>query len=228
MFDLETSGCTFADLQLSPAQCDQIASTIPPVSSGRGGIRHLLSHPTVLRLLLRRQLGEYLCSVTGRELVAVKATFFDKSLDANWRAQWHQDRSVSVRERADVPGYGPWNTKAGYVRVDAPATVLGQMIAARIYLDACGPANGPLHVIPGSHRLGKVREEHIAAIVKQSQRAEICAQRGMIFVMRPLLLHSSIPSLVAEHRRVLHIEFAPRESISPLSWETAIALRRAA
>jgi hypothetical protein len=30
------------------------------------------------------------------------------------------------------------------------------------------------------------------------------------------------------HRRVLHIEFAPAEAISPLQWQTSIHLRRAA
>jgi hypothetical protein len=46
--------------------------------------------------------------------------------------------------------------------------------------------------------------------------------------MRPLLVHASAPARAAAHRRVLHIEFAPPEAISPLQWHTAMQLRRAA
>jgi hypothetical protein len=46
--------------------------------------------------------------------------------------------------------------------------------------------------------------------------------------MRPLLVHSSSSARAPEHRRVLHIEFAPPEAISPLQWHTAVPLRRAA
>jgi hypothetical protein len=46
--------------------------------------------------------------------------------------------------------------------------------------------------------------------------------------MRPLLVHASSPSRTPAHRRVLHLEFAPLEAISPLQWHSAIPLRRAA
>src|SRR6266568_2540974 len=102
------------------------------------------------------------------------------------------------------------------------------MVAARIHLDACGPDNGPLRVIPGSHLLGKVPEARLAEVVASSEQVEICVPQGAIVLMRPLLIHASTPSRADAHRRVLHIEFAPAEAISPLLWETAIHLRRAA
>jgi hypothetical protein len=46
--------------------------------------------------------------------------------------------------------------------------------------------------------------------------------------MRPLLVHSSSSAHAPQHRRVLHIELAPAEAISPLQWHAAIPLRRAA
>jgi ectoine hydroxylase-related dioxygenase (phytanoyl-CoA dioxygenase family) len=228
MNSLEDAGYELTDLTLSEAQCEQAALSIPGVSGGRAGVRDLIQHPTVVRLLAHKRLGELLWSVIGRDLVAVKATLFDKTPGANWRAQWHQDRTLAVKEPLDVPGFGPFSMRGGSAHVDGPASVLAQMVAARIHFDACGSDNGPLRVIPGSHLLGKLSPEQLARTVARNDAVEVCAARGAILLMRPLLVHASSASQSAEHRRVLHIEFAPAEAISPLLWETAIHLRRAA
>jgi ectoine hydroxylase-related dioxygenase (phytanoyl-CoA dioxygenase family) len=228
VISLEEAGYQVADLALSKGQCEQAASSIPGVSGGRAGVRDLILHPTVVRLLAHKRLAELLWSVIGRDLVAVKATLFDKTPDTNWRVRWHQDRVLAVKERLEVPGFGPWSVRCGSAHVDGPASVLAQMVAARIHLDACGPENGPLRVIPGSHLLGKLSDDQLAKIVASDEQVEVCAPQGAIVLMRPLLIHASSPSRADAHRRVLHIEFAPAEAISPLLWETAIHLRRAA
>ncbi|HYI09882.1 MAG TPA: phytanoyl-CoA dioxygenase family protein [Thermoanaerobaculia bacterium] len=228
MTDLHARGFALAQISLSSTQCDHIASAIPSVSAGRGGVRGLVSHPTVLQILHHKQLGDYLWSVVGRELVAVKATLFDKTVASNWRAQWHQDRVIAIRERMDVPGYGPWTVKAGVPHVEPPASVLEQMLALRVYLDESGPENGPLRVLPGSHHLGKLDDDEIQRLAEAETPAEVHARKGEFLLMRPLLVHSSSPSIAPDHRRVLHIELAPAEAISPLQWQTAVQLRRAA
>lgn len=191
-------------------------------------MRNLISHPTVLRLLLHERLGGYLWSLIGRDLVAVKATLFDKSEETNWRVQWHQDRAIAVKERLAVPGYGPWTTKSGTLHVEPPAEVLAQMVAIRVHLDECGSENGPLRVIEGSHTGGKLTDQQLAKVVGDSPSVEVTVAQGAILVMRPLLVHSSSVARASAHRRVLHIEFAPLESISPLKWHTAVPLRRVA
>jgi len=98
----------------------------------------------------------------------------------------------------------------------------------RIHLDACGPDNGPLRAIPGSHRSGKLRESDLAGLVAGCRAIDLTADAGALILMRPLLVHSSTVARAPEHRRVLHIEFAPREAISPLEWRSAVTLRRAA
>lgn len=228
MTDFRTRGFTIADVKLTHLQCDHLASSVPSVSAGRGGVRGLLAHPTVLQLLQHQQLGQYLWSTVGRDLVAVKATLFDKTAASNWRVQWHQDRVVAIRERMDVAGYGPWSVKAGMAHVEPPASVLEQMLAVRVHLDDCGPDNGPLRVLPGSHEWGKLDEEELAFRVASGTPVEVPAAKGSLILMRPLLVHASSPSLLPGHRRVLHIEFAPPEAISPLQWQTAIQLRRVA
>lgn len=226
--NLDADGYELSNLILPRHQCEHLAASIPPTSSGRGGVRHLISHPSVIQLLQQGSLGRYLWSVVGRDLVAVKATMFDNTSSSNWRVQWHQDRAVAIKERLDVSGYGPWSMKSGTLHVEPPARVLEQMIAVRVHLDACGAGNGPLRVVPGSHRYGKISESRIAEVAAATPAAELLAEQGAILLMRPLLLHASSTAQQPGHRRVLHIELAPRESISPLHWHTALELRRAA
>jgi len=227
--DLESDGYALADIVFADHQCAHIVSSLPAViGAARAGVRNLIGHPTVVALLSHRRLAEYLWSMIGRDLVAVKATLFDKTDEANWRARWHQDRTIAVKDRLDVAGFGPWSTKAGSLHVEAPQAVLAQMVAIRIHLDECGAGNGPLRVIPGSHRLGKIGEAEIARAVAGGRMAELHVPQGGLLLMRPLLVHSSPPAVSPEHRRVLHIELGPAEAISPLKWNETIGLHRRA
>lgn len=229
MDDLDGDGYALADILLARHQCEHIAASLPSLAgAGRGGIRNLISHPTVVRLLHHERLGAYVWSVIGRDLVAVKATLFDKTPGANWQVQWHQDRAIAVKERMAVAGYGPWSTKAGIPHVEAPPEVLAQMLAVRIHLDECGSENGPMRVIPGSHQSGKLPAEELERKVANGPVVELFAPQGAIVLMRPLLVHASSSARSPQHRRVLHIEFAPVEAISPLQWHSAVPLRRAA
>jgi ectoine hydroxylase-related dioxygenase (phytanoyl-CoA dioxygenase family) len=226
--DLDRAGFALADITLADHQCQHLATSLPEPTGGRAGVRNLIGHPTVLRLLLHERLGGYLWSMIGRDLVAVNATLFDEPVESSWRVRWHQDRAITVKERLAVPGYEQWSTKAGTLHVEPPVEVLAQMIAIRVHLDECGAQDSPLRVIAGSHRAGKLTERQMAELVAESAIVNVTAAQGSIVIMRPLLVHSSSPALNSTHRRVLHIELAPLEAISPLKWHTAVQLRRAA
>jgi ectoine hydroxylase-related dioxygenase (phytanoyl-CoA dioxygenase family) len=73
------------------------------------------------------------------------------------------------------------------------------MLTLRLHLDDMTEENGPLKVLPGSHR-----NETAAAPVT------IVGKRGDVLLMRPLLSHCSNRSLpdTKQHRRILHFEFA--------------------
>jgi ectoine hydroxylase-related dioxygenase (phytanoyl-CoA dioxygenase family) len=46
-----------------------------------------------------------------------------------------------------------------------------------------------------------------------------CLNAGDALVMRPLLLHASSPARKPDHRRVIHLEFAPANLLpAGLSW----------
>jgi ectoine hydroxylase-related dioxygenase (phytanoyl-CoA dioxygenase family) len=226
--DFHSCGYLVADVSLSPEQCDHLIEALPPVAAMRGGIRGLISHPTVLQVLRHRRLAEYLWSVIGRDLVAVKATLFDKTAQGNWQVHWHQDRVVAVRERLAVAGFGPWSAKAGILHVEPPTSVLDQMLAIRFSLDDSRAENGPLRVIPGSHHWGKLDAPAIEDKVSHHSAVQLHLPKGSLLLMRPLLVHSSASASAPAHRRVLHIEFAPADAISPLQWHTSVPIRRAA
>lgn len=152
--------------------------------------------------------------------VAVRTILFDKTGEANWTVPWHQDRSIAVIEKRDVPGFGPWSNKAGVVHVQPPTALLRQMLTLRFSLDQCGPDNGPLRAITGTH-MRLLTPDEIDALT-QSKASTICTtEAGGVVIMRPLLLHASSPAKQVGRRRVLHIEFGPPELPSGLRWAMA-------
>jgi hypothetical protein len=83
-----------------------------------------------------------------------RATLFDKSSDANWLVVWHQDTALPLHRRIDARDWGPWSVKAGVVYAHAPAGALSNVVALRVHLDDSTSTNGPLRVLPRTHRLG--------------------------------------------------------------------------
>lgn len=155
----------------------------------------------------------------GEEAAPVRGVFFDKTIEANWKVAWHQDLSIAVQERIDVPGFGPWSIKAGVVHVQPPIEILEGMLALRIHLDACVELNGALRVIPKSHLQGRLNSGQIQSYRQKTNEVTCCVGSGGVLMMRPLLLHSSSASTRPEcHRRVIHIEFAGRELPGGLRW----------
>src|SRR5262249_33978020 len=95
--------------------------------------------------------------------------------------------------------------------------VLEAMLTVRVHLDAVADENGPLKVIPGSHRTGK---EFVAENVAPRV---LHAGRGDVLLMRPLLAHASGRSApqTRRHRRVLHLEFAASAALpAGYAWHT--------
>ena len=162
-------------------------------------------------------------AVLGPHCFAVRAILFDKTPTANWKVVWHQDLTIAVRERASVLGFGPWSEKDGVAHVQPPETLLERMLAVRLHLDDCGADNGPVRVLPGSHRVGRLSAGAIDQWRGAREEVACLAERGAILAFRPLLLHASSPATVAAHRRVIHIEFAVDELPEPLAWYDRVA-----
>ena len=188
----------------------------------RGGIfaiRNLLDvSPEVGELAHSTAVRELVEPVLGPDCFPVRGILFDKIPDANWKVPWHQDVTIAVQDKVEVEGFGPWSMKSDVLHVQPPAYVLERMLSVRLHLDTCGEANGALRVIPGSHRQGRIPEEQIPTI-RQTSYEHVCAlEVGGALLMRPLLLHASSPSLVPEHRRVVHLDFAAVQLPNGMKW----------
>jgi hypothetical protein len=182
-------------------------------------IRNLLdSVPAIAELAASEKLSKVAGQVLGAAATPVKGTLFDKTPDANWLVPWHQDLTICVNKRVDLDGYGPWTTKAGVVNVQPPVSVLEQMLAIRIHLDDCDEHNGPLRVLPGTHRLARLSADQIELAQAQINPINCVVSSGGAVLMRPLLLHASSPSKIPGHRRVIHIDYAAIKLPSGLSW----------
>ncbi len=101
-------------------------------------------------------LGSLAAALCGRPSRSVRILIFDKTVETNWAVGWHQDRTIAVRQAADVDGYGIWTTKQGVCHVEPPEALLANMVTLRLHLDDCGAENGALQILPGTHRLGRI------------------------------------------------------------------------
>jgi ectoine hydroxylase-related dioxygenase (phytanoyl-CoA dioxygenase family) len=137
----------------------------------------------------------------------VRALYFDKPPDRSWSLPWHRDRTIAVK-RNDVltDDFRKPTMKSGIPHVEAPESLLANMLTLRIHLDAMTAENGPLSVIPGSH---------IVQRESMRQPVQLNADAGDVLAMRPLLSHSSTASRegTTMHRRVIHLEFAPHAEL---------------
>jgi Phytanoyl-CoA dioxygenase (PhyH) len=186
------------------------------------GVRNLLEICPASRALARQaNIRQFVTPVLGEGAFAVRAIYFDKVPGSNWSLFWHQDNVISVAARVEVAGYVGWSRKAGVWQVQPPGHVLANMLAVRVHLDDCGPENGSLRVLPGSHRFGWLEEQ--LDDWKQRVSEVVCTvSRGGVVTMCPLLLHASAKSAAVGHRRVIHIEYACDTLPESLEWNNRV------
>lgn len=148
----------------------------------------------------------------------VSAIFFDKTRDANWSLDWHQDRVIAVRQRIDTPGFGPWTMKSGLLHVAPPMELLARMVIVRIHLDDVTGDSTPLIIAPGSHRLGHVHEREIPDVVARCGTFTCIARRGDVWRYATPILHASSVNKSGRRRRVLQVGYSADALPYGLDW----------
>ena len=176
-------------------------------------VRRLAGSPTLLGLAR---------SVLGPGAFAVRGLLFDKSEAANWGVPWHQDLTIAVRGRVAEPGFGPWNVKGGITHVRPPVEVMEGMLTLRVHLDDCGAGQGPLRVLPGSHRNGKLSAEATRERLEVIEPVDCLVPGGGVVMMRPLVLHASSAASEPRRRRVIHLEYAVNDLPGRVEWFEAV------
>src|SRR5438552_18606411 len=103
---------------LSTTQLSELESTLSAQPRDHAGVR--LSGIAELRPFLNPAgpIGQIPALILGPECLPVRAILFDKSADQNWPLGWHQDRTIAVKQRIEVEGFGRWSIKSGMVHVE--------------------------------------------------------------------------------------------------------------
>jgi ectoine hydroxylase-related dioxygenase (phytanoyl-CoA dioxygenase family) len=218
---LDTEGFAIVDRYLNPTTIAVLIHDLEALdlTPDRAGIRNILELlPSVENLARSPEIRSLVEPILGTTARIVRSIFFDKQPTANWKVPWHQDVTIAVKNRWELPDYHPWSLKGGIPHVQPPTAILERMLTVRIHLDRTDAANGALKVIPGSHRQGKLSAVEIDRH-KQLDTSTICTcEPGGILLMRPLLLHASSIATVPTHRRVIHLEYANCSLPAGLEW----------
>jgi ectoine hydroxylase-related dioxygenase (phytanoyl-CoA dioxygenase family) len=204
----------------SQAECDSIAARLETITGA--GTRCLLDNDwcQTLSMTLKNRLTTTISEIS--RLAAVQCTFFNKSTKSNWFVAFHQDRSIPVASSETAKDWPGWSHKEGMTFVHGPDELLADMIAVRLHIDDCTTDNGPLRVIPDSHREGALSPQQIEILRQSSNDNPLTVGTGGVIAMRPLLLHASSKSRTMANRRVLHFLFGPTELPAGLKWRRAV------
>jgi len=205
----EDQGFATREEVFSSAEFQSVLEAIGRFSNGsQAGVRHLMSLSEVAGLTTDDRLLNLCQDITGKTLIPYKATLFNKTGKANWLVTWHQDIALPVEREFVADGWGPFTRKAGVTYGHAPTEALRKIVALRVHLDPSTPSNGPLRVIPGSHRKRVLDDTDFQRIVRSGEKIELTVGSGGVIAMSPLLIHASSKCASDEPRRVLHIEYA--------------------
>lgn len=195
----------------------QLETAFSHLPSDRPGLRLRDVAGLPMLLAARSAIGSIPARHLGPDARPVRAILFDKSAATNWSLGWHQDRTIAVKQRQDVAGFGPWTVKQGMQHVAPPFALLAGMLTLRIHLDPVPADNAPLLIAPGSHRrlFAEQDIEHAVA----AHGTHVClANAGDIWVYSTPILHASDAATKPARRRVLQVDYAAVPLPGGLEW----------
>lgn len=192
----------------------QLSKLKPSVASNRNkefvyGVRNLMNlSPEIKDFAESETVRKLAENFLGKKARVVRAIYFDKTPDANWKVPWHQDLTISVKGKRETEGFTAWTMKAKIQHVQPPIEILENMITIRFHLDEADDTNGALKVIPKSHRKGRLSATEIKKEREANESVFCRVKQGDCLIMRPLILHSSSAGTNPKRRRVIHLEFS--------------------
>ncbi|KPH12891.1 phytanoyl-CoA dioxygenase family protein [Chryseobacterium sp. ERMR1:04] len=223
---ISENGFTVINTIFSDDEIDRITDAIQNIDTSKDtfrksedlfAIRQFLKEiPEVNELIFNENIKKIIKEVFGDKYAAVKSIYFDKPEKSNWYVAYHQDLTISVDKKLELPNFGPWTTKQNQFAVQPPLDILENIFTIRIHLDDTDENNGALKVVPQSHAKGIYRPETIDWSVETEKICNV--EKGGVMIMKPLLLHGSNRTTNGKKRRVIHIEFSDRELPEELNW----------
>jgi hypothetical protein len=202
---------------VAPFLCE-LRSTLAHLPGETAGVR-IFGLTALPPFLLRSgPVGAIAAGIVGPDCQAVRAILFEKTATTNWSLAWHQDRTISVKRRVAVEGFGPWTTKSGMQHVAPPFYFLSRMLTLRVHLDDVPSDNAPLLIAPGSHKFGRVPVSRIDDVVRQCGVRQCLAEAGDVWLYATPILHASDSAVTPHHRRVLQVDFSADKPPGGLEW----------
>ncbi|WP_427969207.1 phytanoyl-CoA dioxygenase family protein [Altererythrobacter sp.] len=216
-FDFSVDGAQLFKGALMPCLAN-LEAAVANLPTDEAGVR--ISGVDALRPLLAAEgcIGSVAASVLGIRAKAVRAILFNKSPETNWSLAWHQDRTICVKEKRDVMGFGPWTVKSGLLHVAPPFDLLGRMVTLRAHLDDVPASNAPLLIAPGSHKRGRISVGEVDQVVQNCGTKACLAEAGDIWLYATPILHASEAATKPRARRVLQVDFAAEPLPDGLEW----------
>ncbi len=186
-------------------------SSLPIHQNKRGiyGVRNLLTLlPDVREFASSKIVRKIVEKYLGKEAKIVRAIYFDKTENANWKVPRHQDLTIAMREKIDTKGFTVWTMKAGIHHVQPPIKFLERMLTLRFHLDDADETNGALKVFASSHKSGRLDATKIQVVKSNNTATLRVIKKGDCLLMKPLIVHSSSSGTIPKSRRVIHFEFS--------------------
>lgn len=229
--ELANSGYTIIENVFTDEEVEALINTINSADKSNPlfrktndlfAIRQFLKEvPGVKELIVNKRLKRLISNLFDESYFIVKSIYFDKPPQSNWFVACHQDLTISVKERNEHAGFGPWTVKHNQFAVQPPLSILEDNFTIRIHLDDTNENNGALKVIQGSHLKGIYRPEMVDRSVEKEVSCVV--NKGGVMIMRPLLLHASGRTTNEARRRVIHVEFS-RMELPGIEWSEKEAM----
>lgn len=219
MFGMKQSqAAAFPSLALEGAQLFEGALTAPDLLHIEAALDGQAKNRPGVRLTGVEGLNHFLCAkgaigslaahALDSDSIPVRMILFDKNAASNWSLGWHQDRTIAVKYKADVVGYGPWTMKTGIPHVAPPIEILSKMMTVRVHLDDIDESNAPLIIAPKSAQRGLVNEGDLSMVIDDCGEFTCLAHRGDIWAYQTLILHRSEAARNPRRRRVLQVDYS--------------------
>ncbi|WP_375382123.1 phytanoyl-CoA dioxygenase family protein [uncultured Sphingomonas sp.] len=197
---------------------DDIRATLSKLPEDHAGIRISGIMELEPFLVGGGAVGAIAVGFLGSASRPVRAILFDKTAETNWSLGWHQDRTICVRRRLDVDGFGPWTIKSGMHHVAPPFDLLTRMVTLRVHLDDVSLTNAPLLIAPGSHRYGRIPTDRVDEVVRRCGKLACTAIAGDVWVYATPILHASESASFPMRRRVLQVDYAAEDLPGGPEW----------
>jgi ectoine hydroxylase-related dioxygenase (phytanoyl-CoA dioxygenase family) len=208
---------SFSDLQEVSTLRLALAEHIKDITYA--GVRGIVHKSEVIHAFsCSKPVLDLIRNILGENARLVRSIIFNKTSNANWLVSWHQDLSIAVDKKVEIPKYSGWSLKSGVYHVQPPISVLENMITFRLHLDDTDDKNGALIVSPGTHKMGRLPANQVAEVAKKGTEHICSVSAGDVVLFRPLLIHSSKKATHPSSRRILHLEFFSDTLPHPLSW----------